>query len=110
MMASRRRWLWTPASYSDDRREIRKSLFAKLPLRPMFSCPLLIFAHRNLVRDLHSVDHHAANIVCGRISGSSANNPVAHLGGTTNFRFADDQRAHAPKRVRCRPVVCTYHV
>src|SRR5215212_1808395 len=33
MMASRRRWLWTPASYSDDRREIRKSLFAKLPLR-----------------------------------------------------------------------------
>ena len=32
MRASRRRWLWTPASYSDDRREIRKSLFAKLPL------------------------------------------------------------------------------
>src|SRR5215218_5763717 len=37
MMASRRRWLWTPASYSDDRREIRKSLFAKLPLRNCFA-------------------------------------------------------------------------
>src|SRR5215203_166272 len=33
MIASRCRWLWTPASYSDDRREVRKSLFAKLPLR-----------------------------------------------------------------------------
>src|SRR5215204_1448313 len=38
MMASRRRWLWTPASYSDDRREVRKSLFAKLPLSWGLQC------------------------------------------------------------------------